>query len=102
MRRPLFLLFVVVGDVVVAARLAVGAVRGDLGTLLALQLVLELVPPRVDGLALQLDRLYETDVIDISGDIQVLEQMMARDGLSIGKGNTVDKPCNLAKSVTVE
>jgi hypothetical protein len=26
-------------------------------------------------------------VIDISGDIQVLEQMMARDGLSIGKGN---------------
>ncbi len=41
----------------------------------------------VDGFALQLDRLYETDVIDISGDIQVLEQMMARDGLSIGKGN---------------
>jgi|GEM_PF-3141495 len=41
----------------------------------------------VDGFALQLDRLYETDVIDISGDIKVLEQMMARDGLSVGKGN---------------
>ncbi len=41
----------------------------------------------VDGFALQLDRLYETDVIDISGDIQVLEQMMARDGLAVGKGN---------------
>lgn len=41
----------------------------------------------VSGFSQQLDRLFETDAMDISGDIQVLEQMMERDGLTIGKGN---------------
>ena len=40
----------------------------------------------VQGFELQLDRLFASDVMDISGDIRVLEQMMARDGLTEAKG----------------
>lgn len=36
----------------------------------------------VDGFRKQLDKLYEADAIDISSDIDVLETMMQRDGLS--------------------
>jgi hypothetical protein len=36
----------------------------------------------VDGFKKQLDKLYETDAMDISSDINVLENMLRRDGLS--------------------
>ena len=36
----------------------------------------------VEGFKKQLDKLYEADAIDISSDIDVLENMLRRDGLS--------------------
>ena len=35
-----------------------------------------------EGFRQQLDKLFRTDAIDISSDIEVLETMMARDGLT--------------------
>lgn len=39
----------------------------------------------------ELDNLYSDEIIDVSTDIEVLESMLARDGLSAG-GMTMDKP----------
>lgn len=36
----------------------------------------------VDGFEKQLDKLFQTDVLDITSDIQVLEQMLKKDGLA--------------------
>ena len=36
----------------------------------------------VEGFELQLDKLYEGDMLDISSDIDVMEKMLQRDGLS--------------------
>ena len=45
----------------------------------------------VEAFKRQLDMLYRSDSIDISSDIEVLEQMMRKDGLSddgFGSGTT--------------
>ena len=44
----------------------------------------------VDGFKKQLDKLYASDVIDISSDIDVLETMLRRDGLT-GDGSSFGK-----------
>ena len=41
----------------------------------------------MDGFKKQLDKLYASDVIDISSDIDVLETMLRRDGLT-GDGSS--------------
>lgn len=38
------------------------------------------------GFEKQLDNLYQNDMLDITSDIAVMEQMMIRDGLSGGEG----------------
>ena len=37
----------------------------------------------VDGYETQLDKLFEDDVMDISADLQVMEQMLEKDGLAV-------------------
>ena len=44
----------------------------------------------VDGFKKQLDKLYESDAMDISSDIDVLESMLRRDGLA-GDGSAFQK-----------
>ena len=41
----------------------------------------------IAGFELQLDRLFEADVMDIAAEINVLENLMKQDGLSAGKGD---------------
>ena len=36
----------------------------------------------VEGFEKQLDQLFQGDVLDITTDVEVLERMMAKDGLS--------------------
>ena len=36
----------------------------------------------ISGYRQQLDQLFQDDVVDITADIAVMEQMLARDGLS--------------------
>ena len=38
----------------------------------------------VDGFEKQLDRLFEVDTMDITADVEVLERMLEKDGLSGG------------------
>ena len=40
----------------------------------------------VEGFEKQLDQLFQGDVLDVTTDVQVLEQMLAKDGLSSGEG----------------
>ena len=40
----------------------------------------------VEGFEKQLDRLFQGDALDITTDVQVLERMLAKDGLSSGDG----------------
>ena len=40
----------------------------------------------VEGFEKQLDQLFQGDVLDITTDVQVLEQMLSKDGLSSGSG----------------
>ena len=40
----------------------------------------------VDGFEKQLDRLFEVDTMDINADVEVLERMLEKDGLSGGMG----------------
>lgn len=42
----------------------------------------------VDGFEKQLDKLFQDDAMDIATDVQVLEQMLEKDGLSGGNGMT--------------
>ena len=37
----------------------------------------------VDGYETQLDKLFANDVLDISADLKVMEQMMEKDGLAV-------------------
>ena len=43
----------------------------------------------VDGFEAQLDKLFQDDAMDITTDVQVLEQMLEKDGLSGGDGMTL-------------
>ena len=43
----------------------------------------------VDGFEAQLDKLFQDDAMDIATDVQVLEQMLEKDGLSGGDGMTL-------------
>ena len=43
----------------------------------------------VEGFEKQLDRLFQDDAMDIATDVQVLERMLEKDGLSGGSGMTV-------------
>lgn len=43
----------------------------------------------VDGFEAQLDKLFQDDAMDIATDIQVLERMLEKDGLSGGDGMTL-------------
>lgn len=44
----------------------------------------------VEGFEKQLDKLFEADSLDIASDVQVLEQMLQKDGLSGGEGMTLE------------
>ncbi|MCD7948179.1 MAG: 5-bromo-4-chloroindolyl phosphate hydrolysis family protein [Oscillospiraceae bacterium] len=43
----------------------------------------------VEGFEKQLDRLFQGDVLDITADVEVLERMLSKDGLSGGGGMTL-------------
>lgn len=43
----------------------------------------------VEGFEKQLDRLFQTETLDITSDVQVLEQMLRKDGLSGDEGTTL-------------
>ena len=40
----------------------------------------------VEGFEKQLDQLFQGDALDITADVEVLERMLAKDGLSSGDG----------------
>jgi uncharacterized protein YukE len=40
----------------------------------------------VDGYETQLDKLFADDVLDISADLKVMEQMLEKDGLTVDNG----------------
>jgi hypothetical protein len=40
----------------------------------------------VDGYETQLDKLFADDVLDISADLKVMEQMLEKDGLTVDSG----------------
>lgn len=44
----------------------------------------------VEGFEKQLDKLFQADSMDIASDVQVLEQMLQKDGLSGGGGMTLE------------
>jgi len=43
----------------------------------------------VEGFETQLDKLFQSDTMDITSDVDVLEQMLKKDGLSDGEGLTL-------------
>ena len=43
----------------------------------------------VEGFEQQLDRLFQDDAMDITSDVEVLERMLEKDGLSGGSGMTL-------------
>ncbi len=50
----------------------------------------------VEGYKKQLDTLYQSDVVDITGDVSVIENMMRRDGLTGKSDFTIKVPKNEA------
>ena len=44
----------------------------------------------VEGFEAQLDKLFQGDAMDIASDVEVLERMLAKDGLSGGQGFTLN------------
>ena len=52
----------------------------------AMKRIEEMMDKVVDGFEKQLDQLFQTDTMDLTTDIQVLEQMLKKDGLSAGSG----------------
>ena len=44
----------------------------------------------VEGFEAQLDKLFQGDAMDIASDVEVLERMLAKDGLSDGQGFTLN------------
>jgi hypothetical protein len=46
----------------------------------------------VEGFELQLDKLYENEMLDISSDISVMETMLSQDGLSNDESRTMRVP----------
>ena len=49
---------------------------------LAKQKITDALDKLAAGYRQQLDQLFESDVVDITADIAVMEQMLARDGLA--------------------
>ena len=45
----------------------------------------------VEGFEKQLDRLFQNDAMDITTDVEVLERMLQKDGLSGGEGMTLGR-----------
>ena len=43
----------------------------------------------VEGFEKQLDKLFQNDAMDITTDVEVLERMLEKDGLSGGQGLTL-------------
>ena len=43
----------------------------------------------VEGFEKQLDQLFQGDAMDITADVEVLERMLAKDGLSSNQGMTL-------------
>ena len=43
----------------------------------------------VEGFEKQLDQLFQGDAMDIATDVEVLERMLAKDGLSSSQGMTL-------------
>lgn len=43
----------------------------------------------VEGFEKQLDQLFQTDAMDITTDVEVLERMLSKDGLSSQEGLTL-------------
>ena len=43
----------------------------------------------VAGFERQLDKLFQNDALDVASDVEVLENMLKKDGLSDGEGMTL-------------
>lgn len=55
----------------------------------AMQRIENMMDKAVEGFEKQLDRLFQGDVMDITADVEVLERMLAKDGLSDQEGLTL-------------
>jgi len=55
----------------------------------AMQRIEEMMDKAVEGFEKQLDRLFQGDAMDITADVEVLERMLAKDGLSDQEGLTL-------------
>ena len=55
----------------------------------AMERIERMMDKAVDGFEKQLDRLFQGDAMDITADVEVLERMLAKDGLSDQEGLTL-------------
>jgi hypothetical protein len=67
------------------AKLEAQGVDGD-NILEAKQKIESMMDKLVDGYETQLDKLFADDVLDISADLKVMEQMLEKDGLTVDNG----------------
>ena len=56
----------------------------------AMQRIESMMDKAVEGFEKQLDRLFQGDAMDIAADVEVLERMLAKDGLSGQEGLTLE------------
>ena len=56
----------------------------------AMQRIENMMDKAVEGFEKQLDRLFQGDAMDIAADVEVLERMLAKDGLSDQEGLTLE------------
>ena len=56
----------------------------------AMERIENMMDKAVDGFEKQLDRLFQGDAMDITADVEVLERMLAKDGLSGQEGLTLE------------
>ena len=56
----------------------------------AMERIENMMDKAVDGFEKQLDRLFQGDAMDITADVEVLERMLAKDGLSDQEGLTLE------------
>lgn len=56
----------------------------------AMQRIESMMDKAVEGFEKQLDRLFQGDAMDITADVEVLERMLAKDGLSGQEGLTLE------------
>ena len=63
------------------ARMEAQGIEGE-NIALAKQKITDALDKLAAGYRQQLDQLFESDVVDITADIAVMEQMLARDGLA--------------------